>query len=29
MPSWAKAKVTARLVPGQQPAKVIKAVHAF
>lgn len=29
VPSWAKAKVTARLVPGQQPAKVIKAVHAF
>jgi acetylornithine deacetylase/succinyl-diaminopimelate desuccinylase-like protein len=29
VPSWAKAKVTARLVPGQQPAKVIKAVHTF
>jgi acetylornithine deacetylase/succinyl-diaminopimelate desuccinylase-like protein len=29
VPSWARAKVTARLVPGQQPAKVIKTVHAF
>jgi acetylornithine deacetylase/succinyl-diaminopimelate desuccinylase-like protein len=29
VPSWAKAKVTARLVPGQQPAKVNKAVRAF
>lgn len=29
VPAWARAKVTARLVPGQQPAKVIKAVRAF
>lgn len=29
VPSWARAKITARLVPGQQPAKVIKAVRAF
>lgn len=29
VPSWARAKVTARLVPNQKPEKVIKAVHAF
>lgn len=29
VPSWARAKITARLVPGQQPAKVIKTVRAF
>jgi acetylornithine deacetylase/succinyl-diaminopimelate desuccinylase-like protein len=29
VPSWARAKITMRLVPGQQPAKVIKAVRAF
>lgn len=29
VPSWARAKVTARLVPNQQPAKVIRAVRAF
>ena len=29
VPSWAKAKITARLVPGQQPAKVGQAVRAF
>lgn len=29
VPSWARAKVTARLVPGQVPAKVIKAVRTF
>lgn len=29
VPSWAKAKITMRLVPGQQPAKVIKAVRTF
>jgi acetylornithine deacetylase/succinyl-diaminopimelate desuccinylase-like protein len=29
VPSWARAKVTVRLVPGQQPAKVIQAVRAF
>ena len=29
VPSWAKAKITARLVPGQQPDKVIKHVRAF
>ncbi len=29
IPAWARAKATARLVPNQQPAKVIKAVHAF
>ena len=29
VPAWASAKVTARLVPNQQPASVIKAVRAF
>lgn len=29
VPSWARAKITARLVPGQQPTKVIKHVRAF
>ena len=29
VPSWARAKITARLVPGQQPAKIIKHVRAF
>ncbi len=29
VPSWARAKITARLVPGQQPAKINKLVHAF
>jgi len=29
VPAWARAKATTRLVPNQQPAKVIKAVHAF
>jgi acetylornithine deacetylase/succinyl-diaminopimelate desuccinylase-like protein len=29
VPSWARAKVTARLVPGQEPAKVVKTVRAF
>jgi acetylornithine deacetylase/succinyl-diaminopimelate desuccinylase-like protein len=29
VPSWARAKITARLVPGQEPAKVIKHVRAF
>lgn len=29
VPSWARAKITVRLVPGQQPAKVIQAVRAF
>lgn len=29
VPSWARAKITARLVPGQEPLKVIKAVRAF
>ena len=29
VPSWAKAKVTARLVPGQEPVKVGTAVRAF
>lgn len=29
VPAWARAKITTRLVPGQQPAKVIKLVRAF
>lgn len=29
VPAWARAKVTARLVPAQVPAQVIRAVHAF
>lgn len=29
VPAWASAKITARLVPGQQPAKVIQTVRAF
>jgi acetylornithine deacetylase/succinyl-diaminopimelate desuccinylase-like protein len=29
VPSWARAKITARLVPGQEPAKVIRRVRAF
>ncbi len=29
VPAWARAKVTTRLVPDQQPARIIKAVHAF
>jgi acetylornithine deacetylase/succinyl-diaminopimelate desuccinylase-like protein len=29
VPSWARAKVTTRLVANQQPAKVIKSVHKF
>ncbi|MFO1514811.1 MAG: dipeptidase [Verrucomicrobiota bacterium] len=29
VPSWARAKITTRLVPGQQPAKINKLVHAF
>jgi acetylornithine deacetylase/succinyl-diaminopimelate desuccinylase-like protein len=29
VPSWARAKITARLVPGQQPAKINKLVSAF
>src|SRR6185295_5358946 len=29
VPAWARAKVTTRLVANQQPAKIIKAVHAF
>ena len=29
VPAWARTKITARLVPNQQPAKVIKAVRAF
>jgi len=29
VPSWARAKITTRLVPGQQPAQVIKAVRTF
>jgi len=27
VPSWAKAKLTLRLVPNQQPAKILKALH--
>jgi acetylornithine deacetylase/succinyl-diaminopimelate desuccinylase-like protein len=29
VPSWARAKITARLVPGQSPAKINKLVRAF
>lgn len=29
VPSWARAKITSRLVPGQQPAKVIKHIQSF
>jgi acetylornithine deacetylase/succinyl-diaminopimelate desuccinylase-like protein len=29
VPAWARAKITARLVPGQKPARVIRAVRAF
>jgi acetylornithine deacetylase/succinyl-diaminopimelate desuccinylase-like protein len=29
VPAWARAKITTRLVPGQEPAKVVKAVRAF
>jgi acetylornithine deacetylase/succinyl-diaminopimelate desuccinylase-like protein len=29
VPAWASAKATTRLVPNQQPARIIKAVHAF
>ena len=29
VPAWARAKITTRLVPNQQPAKIIKAVRAF
>ena len=29
VPSWARAKITTRLVPGQEPGKVVKAVRAF
>lgn len=29
VPSWARAKITARLVPGQQPARINKLVRAF
>jgi acetylornithine deacetylase/succinyl-diaminopimelate desuccinylase-like protein len=29
VPSWARAKITMRLVPGQKPAQVSKAVRAF
>ena len=29
VPSWARAKITTRLVPGQQPAKINKLVRAF
>ena len=29
IPAWARAKITTRLVPNQNPAKVIKAVRAF
>ena len=29
VPAWARAKITARLVPGQVPGQVIKAVRAF
>jgi len=29
VPSWARAKITARLVPGQVPAEVIKSVRVF
>jgi acetylornithine deacetylase/succinyl-diaminopimelate desuccinylase-like protein len=29
VPAWARAKVTTRLVPNQQPARIIKRVHSF
>jgi acetylornithine deacetylase/succinyl-diaminopimelate desuccinylase-like protein len=29
VPAWASAKITTRLVPGQQPTRVIKLVRAF
>lgn len=29
VPAWARAKITTRLVPGQQPQKVVRAVKAF
>jgi len=29
VPAWARAKITARLVPSQQPARINKLVHAF
>lgn len=29
VPAWARAKITTRLVPGQEPAKAVKAVRAF
>jgi acetylornithine deacetylase/succinyl-diaminopimelate desuccinylase-like protein len=29
VPSWARAKITTRLVPGQEPARVVKAVRTF
>jgi len=29
VPSWARAKITARLVPNQKPARINKLVHAF
>lgn len=29
VPSWARAKITTRLVPGQQPARINKLVRAF
>lgn len=29
VPTWARAKVTMRLVPGQQPARINKLVRAF
>jgi acetylornithine deacetylase/succinyl-diaminopimelate desuccinylase-like protein len=29
VPSWARAKITTRLVPGQQPARIIKTMRAF
>lgn len=29
VPSWARAKITMRLVPNQSPAKIIKAAHEY
>jgi acetylornithine deacetylase/succinyl-diaminopimelate desuccinylase-like protein len=29
VPSWARAKVTMRLVPGQDPAKILRSVKAY
>jgi acetylornithine deacetylase/succinyl-diaminopimelate desuccinylase-like protein len=29
VPAWARAKITARLVPGQQPARIDKLIRAF